>query len=227
LVIPFVIDPLPPACLIWYLRVSSADQDTEKNKAAILDFANERDFGQVEFIEETVSGIKDWKQRKIGKLIDELKEGDRIIVPEISRLSRTIYEIFTILETALRKKIYLYALKERWELNGSIQSAAMAMAFGLADATLAVLAALGIAHSPKKDKTPDKPEPEKPKADKPISGCALVMHLACENPTITKDEIRAELDKGNYTLKDSSIETALADTRKVLNHLIDIGKLKY
>ena len=42
---------------IAYLRVSTADQDLEKNKADILRYANERDLGKVEFIEEKVSGV--------------------------------------------------------------------------------------------------------------------------------------------------------------------------
>ena len=41
---------------IAYLRVSTTDQDTEKNKNEILSFANDRDLGKVEFIQETVSG---------------------------------------------------------------------------------------------------------------------------------------------------------------------------
>ena len=88
-----------------------------------------------------------------------------------------------------------------------------------------VLAALGI-QLPESEETPDLAK-DKPKPDKPLSACAFVMHAVCKNPKITKDEIRVKLDKRNYTLKDSSIETALSDTRKVVNHLIGIGKLKY
>jgi len=36
---------------IAYLRVSTQDQDTEKNKNDILKFANDRVFGTVEFVE--------------------------------------------------------------------------------------------------------------------------------------------------------------------------------
>ena len=50
---------------VAYLRVSTDDQDLEKNKADILFFANERNFGKVEFVEEKVSGRKSWKDRKI------------------------------------------------------------------------------------------------------------------------------------------------------------------
>lgn len=49
-----------------YLRVSTIDQDTEKNKADILSFANSKGFlGQVEFVEEKISGLKSWKKKKV------------------------------------------------------------------------------------------------------------------------------------------------------------------
>ena len=50
---------------IGYLRVSTADQDVEKNKADILKLANDKRLGHVEFIDEKVSGIKDWRKRKL------------------------------------------------------------------------------------------------------------------------------------------------------------------
>ena len=39
-----------------YLRISTADQDIEKNKSDILKLANEKRLGYVEFIEEQISG---------------------------------------------------------------------------------------------------------------------------------------------------------------------------
>ncbi len=68
---------------VAYLRVSTANQNTDKNKKEILFFANNRKFGNVDFVEETVSGKKSWKNRKIKKLIDNLNESDRLIVPEL------------------------------------------------------------------------------------------------------------------------------------------------
>ena len=49
---------------VAYLRVSTPGQDTDKNKADIALFANERNFGKVEFITEKVSGKTNWKERK-------------------------------------------------------------------------------------------------------------------------------------------------------------------
>jgi DNA invertase Pin-like site-specific DNA recombinase len=117
---------------IAYLRVSTIDQDTEKNKHEILKLANDKDFGKVQFIEEKASGKKSWKERKIKQVIDELKEGDRLIVPELSRLGRSMLEIMEMLSIAKQKGIYIFSVKGGWELNGSIQSKVMAMAFSIA-----------------------------------------------------------------------------------------------
>jgi DNA invertase Pin-like site-specific DNA recombinase len=117
---------------IAYLRVSTIDQDTEKNKNEILKLANDKDFGKVAFIEEKASGKKSWKERKIKKIIDDLSDGDRLIVPELSRLGRSMLEIMEMLSIARQKGIYIYAVKGGWDLNGSIQSKVMAMAFSIA-----------------------------------------------------------------------------------------------
>lgn len=117
---------------IAYLRVSTTDQDTEKNKADILKFANERDFGKVLFVEEKVSGMKSWKQRKIKNIIDGLGNGDKLIVPELSRLGRSMLEVMEIMAVAKEKGIHIYDVKNNWALNGSIESKVMAMVFSIA-----------------------------------------------------------------------------------------------
>jgi DNA invertase Pin-like site-specific DNA recombinase len=45
---------------IAYLRVSTIDQDTEKNKAEILRYANEKNLGKVYFEEDVGSGKAPW-----------------------------------------------------------------------------------------------------------------------------------------------------------------------
>jgi DNA invertase Pin-like site-specific DNA recombinase len=103
---------------VAYLRVSTIEQATEKNKAAVLDYANSRDFGKVEFVSETVSGKKSWKERKIFEIVARLTAGDRIIVPELSRLGRSTLEVLEILKDAKAKGIAVYSVKESLELNG-------------------------------------------------------------------------------------------------------------
>ena len=70
----------PDRKTVAYLRVSTLDQDLEKNKADILSFANHHDLGKVNFVEEIASGRKPWRARQIAQVLEELREGDAIIV---------------------------------------------------------------------------------------------------------------------------------------------------
>ena len=118
--------------IIGYLRVSTADQDLDKNKSDILHLANEKKLGTVEWVKETASGKINWRKRKIAQVIDSLKEGDTILVSELSRLGRSMLECMEILSIALEKKIIIYAVKGNWQLDQSIQSKIIAMAFSMA-----------------------------------------------------------------------------------------------
>lgn len=117
---------------VAYLRVSTADQDVEKNKADILHLANNKGLGQVEWIEETASGRISWKKRRLGYLLNELKSGDSLLVSELSRLGRSMLECMEILSIASQQGIYIYAVKGNWQLDNSIQSKIVAMAFAMA-----------------------------------------------------------------------------------------------
>ena len=117
---------------IAYLRISTTDQDIEKNKADILHLANAKNLGQVQFIEETVSGTISWKKRKIATVIEQLQKGDNLIVSELSRIGRSMLEIMQVLSIAMEKGIHIYAIKGNWKLDDSLQSKIMAMVFSMA-----------------------------------------------------------------------------------------------
>lgn len=117
---------------IAYLRVSTLEQDLEKNKADILFLANDKNLGQVHFVEETVSGRVSWKKRKIAKVLEELEKGDCLLVSELSRIGRSMLEIMEVLSIAMEKKISVYAVKGNWQLDDSLQSKIMAMVFSMA-----------------------------------------------------------------------------------------------
>ena len=117
---------------IAYLRVSTTDQDLEKNKSAILHLANEKNFGKVDFVEETVSGKINWRKRKIANILEEASRDDRIIVSELSRLGRSMLECMEILSIATEKGVAIYAVKGNWQLDKTIQSKIVAMAFSMA-----------------------------------------------------------------------------------------------
>ena len=99
---------------IGFIRVSTLDQDTEKNKLDILQFANSHKLGNVEFVEEKVSGTKDYKKRKLGALLDSMTKGDVLIVPELSRIARSIVQILEVIQITQDKGITLYSIKENF-----------------------------------------------------------------------------------------------------------------
>ena len=107
---------------IGYLRVSTADQDLDKNRADILALANEKKLGNVDWVEEKVSGVKDWRKRKLGEVFGTLKTGDAVIVSELSRLGRSTLQILEIMKEAKERGIAVHAVKGAWSLNGSMES---------------------------------------------------------------------------------------------------------
>ena len=118
--------------VIGYLRVSTGDQELEKNKSDILRLANHLNLGRVNFVEEIVSGKVSWKKRKIAEIIEEFTKGDTLIVSELSRLGRSMLECMEILSVAVEKGVRVYAVKGNWSLDSSIQSKIVAMAFSMA-----------------------------------------------------------------------------------------------
>lgn len=117
---------------VGYIRVSTHDQDTAKNRAEILELANSKGFGTVTFVEEKASGWKtSWKERKVAEVVGSLCAGDRIIVPEMSRLGRSMLDIMEILAVCKEKGIDVYAIKGNWSLNGSIESKVLMTLYAL------------------------------------------------------------------------------------------------
>lgn len=97
-----------------FIRVSTLEQDTSKNRIDILEFANRHKLGNVEFTEEQCSGRINYKERKLGVLLDSMVSGDVLIVPELSRIARSITQILEVIKVTKDKGIMLYSLKEKF-----------------------------------------------------------------------------------------------------------------
>jgi len=118
--------------IIGYLRVSTPEQDVDKNKLQILQLANQLELSPVEWVEETASGRLSWRKRQLARVIDALKSDDVLMVSELSRLGRSMLECMEILSVATDRGIRVYAVKGNWQLDGSLQSKVVAMAFAMA-----------------------------------------------------------------------------------------------
>jgi len=115
-----------------YIRISTGKQDTENQRFEILKYANENKLGSVEFLEETISGRKSWKDRKVGTLVQELQKGDILIITELSRLGRSMLEVMELLSILLRKGVELHVVKNKQVLKDDLHSKVFAMAFSIA-----------------------------------------------------------------------------------------------
>lgn len=115
-----------------YIRVSTTQQDTEKQKFEIFNLAYSKTLKIDEFIEETVSGSKPYKERLLGNLIQKLKKDDIILITELSRFGRSLLEIMEIMSQLMQKDVKVYVAKGNMEIGKNIQSKVLAFAFGLA-----------------------------------------------------------------------------------------------
>ena len=94
--------------IIGYLRVSTEKQNLYNQKEEISKFAVEKQFVIDKWVMETVSGKIDRRNRKLGCALSKMKKGDTMIVTEVSRLSRSLTDIMTIMGMCLKKGINIY-----------------------------------------------------------------------------------------------------------------------
>ena len=114
-----------------YILVSTDKQDYSNQEFFVLQYANRNNLGNVEFTSETISGKVSWKDREISKLIEGLQKGDILIVSELSRLGRTMLEIFELISILLRKDVEIHVVKGNIILKDDIQSKVFTFAFSL------------------------------------------------------------------------------------------------
>jgi DNA invertase Pin-like site-specific DNA recombinase len=104
-----------------YLRVSKDTQDTNNQKLTVLEFARSHKLKITDFLEVSFSSRKSTKERKIDFLLQQLNDGDTLIVSELSRMGRSVGEIITTIDCLVKKQIKFFAIKEGIKLNGSIK----------------------------------------------------------------------------------------------------------
>lgn len=100
-----------------YIRVSTDKQTTEVQQYEINKYCERNDIKIDVWIDETISGAKELKKRKINSMLRRLKSGDTIICTEISRLGRSMQIIWQIMDICLSKHVTIISLKEHYFLK--------------------------------------------------------------------------------------------------------------
>lgn len=116
-----------------YLRVSTEKQDLEGNKKDIQNLCIELKYNPLNiiWIEESVTGTKHWKDRKLNLIVERVKKGDIILMSEISRISRKFLDIIEFFSVVQQKETELYFTKSDFKIDNSIQSNALVFAYSI------------------------------------------------------------------------------------------------
>ena len=97
---------------VGYIRVSTDKQDLQNQQHAILSYANQKQLGEVLFVEVKMSSRKRDEDRKIDELVGMLEPGDHLIVSELSRIGRSVVNVITIMNRLIDKQVNIHILKE-------------------------------------------------------------------------------------------------------------------
>ncbi|MBR2693958.1 MAG: master DNA invertase Mpi family serine-type recombinase [Thermoguttaceae bacterium] len=114
-----------------YIRVSTDKQTVENQRFEIQRFCSTQDIKIDRWFEETISGAKEPNQRKLGKMLRQMKKGDVLICAELSRLGRSLLMIMSILNECMNNEIQVWTIKDNYRLGSDISSKVLAFAFGL------------------------------------------------------------------------------------------------
>ena len=114
-----------------YIRVSSDKQTVENQRFEINKFCEKQNLVINDWIEETISGTKNYTKRQLGNLLKKVKKNDIIICSELSRLGRNLFMIMEILNICMTKECRVWTIKDNYRLGDDIQSKVLAFAFGL------------------------------------------------------------------------------------------------
>ena len=114
-----------------YIRVSSDKQTVENQRFEINNFCEKQNLEINDWIEETISGTKNYSKRQLGLLLRKVSKDDIIICSELSRLGRNLFMIMEILNICMTKECRVWTIKDNYRLREDIQSKVLAFAFGL------------------------------------------------------------------------------------------------
>ena len=105
-----------------YIRTSTEKQNNANQHFEISNFASRHQIKIDCWVEETISSRKKLEERKLGRLLQDLKTGDIIIASELSRLGRNLLQIMSILHHCITIGCQVWTIKDYYRLGSDFQS---------------------------------------------------------------------------------------------------------
>jgi DNA invertase Pin-like site-specific DNA recombinase len=97
---------------IGYLRVSTDEQDLAQQEHLLLKYAQQYDLRIDRFIGVEVSTRKSLRERKIEELLSALSDGDTVVVAELSRLGRNMFETLELINKITEMGVKLIFVRQ-------------------------------------------------------------------------------------------------------------------
>jgi DNA invertase Pin-like site-specific DNA recombinase len=98
--------------VIGYIRVSSDKQDLQKQEHLLFKYAQQHKLQIDEFIQLEISSRKNRQARRIDDLMQRLSDGDTLIVAELSRLGRNMFEVISIINDLSEKGVKVVFVRQ-------------------------------------------------------------------------------------------------------------------
>jgi DNA invertase Pin-like site-specific DNA recombinase len=98
--------------VIGYIRVSTDQQDLDKQKYLLLTYAQKYHLPISEFLEVEISSRKTTKERRIDELLTKLNRDDILLVAELSRLGRNMLETLNIINALGEKGVNIAFVRQ-------------------------------------------------------------------------------------------------------------------
>lgn len=112
-----------------YIRVYSNKQSAESQQEIIGNFAMSEHIEIDKWYKE--SGNSPRTNRRIENIIKGMNPGDKLIIADMTRLSRKMIEIMHLLLLCIERKIVLHSISEGYTFEDNLDSKTLAFTFGL------------------------------------------------------------------------------------------------
>ena len=95
--------------LIGYARVSTEDQSLDRQIDLLVDYGVDKR----NIYQEKISGTKSYREQ-LDKMIDELQEGDTVIIADLTRISRSTKDLLNTIDRIKAKGASIKSIKDTW-----------------------------------------------------------------------------------------------------------------
>jgi DNA invertase Pin-like site-specific DNA recombinase len=98
--------------ILGYIRVSTDKQDADSQRHLLLEYAQAKKLIIDDWVSVEISSRKTIKERRIDELLTRLKQGDMLIVAELSRLGRNMLETLNIIHNLTENGVSLIFVRQ-------------------------------------------------------------------------------------------------------------------